>query len=312
MIDLNKPPTRKKPSRLVLFRLYVTHQYSLQEVAEFVGYSQNSVRNWLKEYLIPSRGLSDARLVALKKRKISDHQHHTMNEAFFQTWSPQMAWVLGLFFTDGYLRKNTLRLSLIDKDVLEKVAHAIDYTGDIKKVKNGPSYIYDLYIHRESVANDLRRLGVHQAKSFTIMFPDIPSQYVRHFIRGCWDGDGGITNTTNTISAQYTTGSRPFLQRIVEILFNQGIHRTHLRRPSTVTFARWDIEKQHIKAKYPHGKYPLTIHKRRNTKAFDIRVTRPDALERLVLYLYDGADKSIYMERKHKKFLSALKQVHRY
>ncbi len=311
MIDLNKPPTRKKPSRLVLFRLYVTHQYSLNEVAEFVGYSQNSVRNWLKEYLIPSRGLSDARLVALKKGKISGHQHHPMNDAFFQTWSPQMAWILGLFFTDGYLIKNRLRLSLIDKGALENVAHAIDFTGDITKRKNGPNYIYDLIINRESIANDLRRLGVHQAKSFTIKFPDIPSQYLSHFIRGCWDGDGGVTTSTNNVMAYYTCGSRPFVQRIVEILFNEGIHRIQLQRPSTITFAQWDIEKQNIKAKYPYGKYPLTIHKRRNTKSFDLRIKSPDSLKRLFFYLYDGVDKSIYMERKYKTFLSALEQVHR-
>jgi len=222
-----------------------------------------------------------------------------------------MAWVLGLIFTDGSLRKNTLSLRLIDKDVLEKVANAIQYIGQIKKKKNGPSYIYELYINREQTAKDLRRLGVHERKSFTIKFPDIPSQYVRHFIRGCWDGDGGITNTTNTLSAQYTTGSRPFLQRIVAILFDQGVHITHLQRPSATPPAQWVIERRHIKARYPHGKYPLSIHKRRNTKAFDIRVTSPDSLERLFFYLYDGVDKSIYMERKHKKFLSALKQVHR-
>ena len=194
---------------------------------------------------------------------------------------------------------------------MEKVAHAIDYTEDITKIKNGPSYIYVLNIHRESVANDLRRLGVHERKSFTIKFPDIPSQYVRHFIRGCWDGDGGVTTSTNNVSAHYTCGARPFLQRIVEILFDQGLYITQLRCPSAIPPAQWVIERRHIKARYPHGKYPLSIHKRRNTKAFDIRVTRPDSLERLVLYLYDGVDKSIYMERKHKKFLSALKQVHR-
>lgn len=34
------------------------------------------------------------------------------------------------------------------------------------------------------MVNDLERLGLHPNKSFDIKFPDVPNEYVSHFIRG--------------------------------------------------------------------------------------------------------------------------------
>ena len=58
-----------------------------------------------------------------------------------------------------------------------------------------------------------------------MQFPNIPDEFVRHFIRGCWDGDGTvyIDKQIRKISAGFVSGSRAFLEAMVEKLVNAGL-----------------------------------------------------------------------------------------
>src|SRR4030067_800895 len=60
------------------------------------------------------------------------HNRKKVNECFFKTWSPQMAYVLGLIYADGAVedvrqssRTCYLQLSSIDKELLESVRTSI-------------------------------------------------------------------------------------------------------------------------------------------------------------------------------------------
>ena len=55
------------------------------------------------EFRIPLRIKSKARIEAIRKGKFDVFVHYDINENFFVDWSPQMAWVLGLLYTDGFI-----------------------------------------------------------------------------------------------------------------------------------------------------------------------------------------------------------------
>lgn len=46
---------------------------------------------------------------------------YSVNETFFDIWSDDLAWVLGLIWTDGHLTGNTVSITSKDKILLEKV-----------------------------------------------------------------------------------------------------------------------------------------------------------------------------------------------
>jgi len=58
------------------------------------------------------------------------------------------------------------------------------------KTKAGALYV--VYINNEKLYDNLVNLGLTPNKSLTMQFPNVPDEFVRHFIRGCWDGDGSV------------------------------------------------------------------------------------------------------------------------
>ncbi|MHC4141272.1 MAG: hypothetical protein ACYSUF_05085 [Planctomycetota bacterium] len=91
-------------------------ELSLQEIADGYGCTRVMILYLMKRHGIPRRSLSEARRNAVRDGKIrytfsgSDgglrsvkHQRTSLNERFFRGWSPEMAYVLGVFYTDGCL-----------------------------------------------------------------------------------------------------------------------------------------------------------------------------------------------------------------
>lgn len=91
-----------------------------------------------------------------------------------------------------------------------------------------------LVIHSKHICQQLEKLGCSQAKTFKIVFPEwMPEHLHQHFIRGYFDGDGGISfqdkkNLTDVWSFKIT-GTKPLTVRIKEIIeskidINLGIY----------------------------------------------------------------------------------------
>ena len=58
---------------------------------------------------------------------------------------------------------------------------------------------YLLQINDREIYEDLLQLGLFPNKSLSLVFPDIEPLYIRHFIRGCRDGDGTVYWNDNDI-----------------------------------------------------------------------------------------------------------------
>ena len=72
-----------------------------------------------------------------------------------------------------------------------------------------------------------------------MQFPDVPEEFLRDFMRGCWDGDGsiGLQNQGTDLVATFTTGSFDFITGMRERLSPYGFGRLtiHTQQPDGVT-----------------------------------------------------------------------------
>lgn len=167
----------------------------IDEVMQRHGVSYSSVYNALKRYDI--------------KYKYTYGRTTFFNEDFFQTIdTEEKAYWLGFIFADGCISKSdsvvssenriTLALSVKDEQHLEAFAKAINMpTEKIRHVfpkhsYSGSEMLY-LYCNSIKMANDLKTLGYSPHKASHVEMPDIHEDFIRHFIRGYFDGDGCVS-----------------------------------------------------------------------------------------------------------------------
>jgi predicted DNA-binding protein YlxM (UPF0122 family) len=360
---------------------------SLNDIARQFNCTRQYIHKLMAQYKIVRRTMSEARTLALQQGKISysseiyspgttiSHEKRHVNDAFFKTWTPAMAWVLGVIYTDGCLHASTrpkgqskstkigklrpreqvelancgdataqfylaavyghgiqalkwytlaaeggdegatvardellrkmspvqiaaarqeaqewapqekqadtvqwrLTVGQKEPELLEKVRAQMGSNALIRfSEKRGVAgALHTLVIDNATVCADLRRLGVTPRKSLTITFPQMPPNLVRHFVRGCWDGDGSVYLTENDIRkpcASYVSGSKEFIEQLVRHLVDLGLP-------------------------------DRTIHKSTRSKSptYYFRYTGLPCVK-LYHVLYDGVDEGMYLTRKHERF----------
>lgn len=256
----------------------------------------------MKKYGLSRRGRSKARIEAIKKGKFKNLSYEDIDENFFSKWSPEMAWALGLLFTDGHIRGNLVQFTSVDIELLEKVRALFQSSRPIKKRTQSydkSKHIYAFAFSHPRIGEDLRKLGLHERKSLDMVFPIIPEEHMKHFIRGCWDGDGSVFISAGKINANYTCGFLNFIEKLVQELYRVGIHKRRLPLDKTDADRTW--------SNYPIGRYPLAIHKEKRSKSYSIKIDSNDNLEKLYHFLYDDVDESICLTRKFKAFVNGLK-----
>ncbi len=135
-----------------LIQLYVEDKLSLGDIGNLVGTSRTNVHAKLKKFNIPIRNRAKSRAIALDKGKFKylslnddgEAEEKTRNKIhydgnFFSKWSNEMAYVLGLIYTDGNIdpgilnnptRETTLRIGRLtfgqnEKELVEKFLNLI-------------------------------------------------------------------------------------------------------------------------------------------------------------------------------------------
>lgn len=296
-----------------LKKLYFRENKSLEDIAKEYGTSRQNVLRIMKRYGLDRRTQSTARYLAMDEGKFPKLMQYEIKENFFSEWSPQMAWILGLLLTDGNVHGNNVTLGSVDIDLLEKVKKTLNLSKPIitsKQSYDKSKLINHIAFSSKRMREDLNKLGFIEKKSLVLSFPDVPQEYMRHFIRGYWDGDGSVYLTGGKIGANYVSGSLSFIKRLTEELYNIGIFKKsqpyhyEIGRNGTKIFrkVRGDMFE-----KYEKGKYPLTIQKEKRSKAYYIRLSSKENLQKLFHYFYDGVEESMYLTRKYNIFLRGLK-----
>lgn len=127
---------------------------------------------------------------------------YTLDENYFSKIdTPNKAYLLGWFYTDGNVYESEARIELIDKDILKFMKNELKYNGPITTYqpnRKNTQLLYKLAINRNKIVKDLIDKGCYPNKSLTLKFPTydiVPKELMNHFIRGCIEGDGTINCT---------------------------------------------------------------------------------------------------------------------
>jgi len=172
---------------------------SFKEMVPIIGISDRAIRNVMYKHGVKMN----------REQSSGQPRKHKVNEDFFKNWSKQMAWVLGLFITDGTIsdQTNTVSLTQKDENILRMVAKYMeaDYVlASIRPTRLTPTLI----INSKVIKKDLENLGIVANKSLTVAFPNVPDEYLPSFIRGVIDGDGWVDHEGYAMNI--TSGSKAF------------------------------------------------------------------------------------------------------
>ncbi len=165
--------------------------------------------------------------------------YRKINKDFFKKWTSEMSYVLGFIFADGNLNCNKRgswfwSIQITDKNILEKIRGALGSSHKIsqkKKIENHKK-LYRLQIGSKDMCEDLIKLGLTERKSKTMIFPQVPNKYFPDFLRGYFDGDGGVwfglknkqkNHEDYIINTAFTSGSEEFLLGLRKILLQYKI-----------------------------------------------------------------------------------------
>jgi hypothetical protein len=314
--------TELAPKRAIDLEEFLRYEYtnkkrSMIDIANDLGCTRQAVYKMLRRFDIGARSQSEAANLAIRRGKktavrVDESGQETfqvlqkidVNEKFFSSWSAPMAWVLGLVFTDGNIDPGSkidpsrrsgasprLKISQKDPEILYKAVRLMEcnaklrYSEERRYGSTVAGALYTMDIANSRLYHDLVALGLTPNKSLTMPFPNIPQEFCRHFVRGCWDGDGTVhistvRGSTNTY-ASIVSGSLDFMKGMVDQLFRVGI----MRRKGI-----------HFMGSYRHPGEPLGLTEQRGS--YRVTAKGRENLTNLFHYLYDGVDSSIRLERK--------------
>lgn len=154
-----------------------------------------------------------------------NNKKYNINQNYFSEWSNNMAYILGFVYADGNLDKNKyrLRISSVDKNILEEINKEFESDRDIRLESNSIGEWYTLVVDNRQIYNDLIKLGVTPNKSKTCNIPNIPKNLIYDFLRGVFDGDGCVyskhhkDSSIPTLSIDIATASNKFKDSFLKL-----------------------------------------------------------------------------------------------
>ena len=240
----------------------------MKEIANMAGFkSQVSILNRLNKHGIERRstaGVGDSSLI-----------HGYFNEIDTEI----KAYLLGFIYADGNImpRKKSqtairMELNKRDKFILELLKKEINTKNTIRDSKKD---CVRIAIHSNEMANSLEEYGIVPRKSYSDdPIKIIPEPYMKHFIRGVFDGNGWVYKKIGK------NGRRD------SIIF--GLCGTFKAMDMINRYLRENLELSNVKVNQYGDKIPFFTY----GGAKDIK--------KIYDYLY--GDSKIFLERKKNKF----------
>lgn len=219
----------------------------------------------------------------------SKYGKYCVNQDYFEVIDNEWkSYWLGFLYADGCVtidkqkntnkKRNCLSISLKeeDKNHLQKFLNSLQSDSVVKIFKtNYKNYnASKITITNEKICNDLIKWGCVPRKTFSLHFPDfLPEHLIRHFIRGFFDGDGGITiNFENRTIRINFTGIKEMLDPICQIFREEC-----------------------------NANFPVCQPQRgKDNRIFSIQWGNLYTCHKIYQYLYKDAN--IFLDRKFKKF----------
>ncbi len=203
--------SRRQITEADLKRLYVNDGRTIEQIAGRFQCSPATIRRRMRDLGIQPRPRGPF------------VKHHRQ-----LTWSPEVAYAVGIIATDGNLSPDGRHLAITsaDQDLLETVRQCLGLKVAITLVAGtftNATYYRIQWSHRKFY-DWLLSIGLMPNKSLKLGRLAIPDAYMPDFLRGCIGGDGSIItytdkyNSFKSINYIYkrlfvalVSGSRPFL-----------------------------------------------------------------------------------------------------
>lgn len=203
---------------------------------------------------------------------------HPVNEEFFDRFTEDSAYVIGLFVADGSFEAgHTFRIYSNDNQLLVDVAHAMRLDRGVE----GPfKNTYRLSVNSRKLASRLADIVGQKGKKVGIAsLPKVPHELANDLLRGLFDGDGhiGLKPTRGAPSVKFTNTSLVLLQDVKAVLSRLGIDTSD-----------------------PYAHY--TVNPRHKTR-YDLEA-RSNLTLRQFYDLFYGHDPSLFLSRKKNRFES--------
>lgn len=216
--------------------------------------------------------------------------------------SQEKAYVLGFLYADGcnYISSRGQKLFQFtqleqDLDILEKIKKVLNcdypYRKEIQKTNQKIKYV--LQICSAKMSDDLITLGVPYKKSLILKFPTfdiVPEEFMSHFIRGYFDGDGCIWCGKPKLVSSYDKKA--------------GKEYTHVSFNTKFTFAGCETFiiplQKYLINKIGVSKTKLNRNKNAKEQFCVMEYSGRGNIKKLYDYMYANA--TIYGERKKNKF----------
>ncbi len=290
------------PIKDLLYQMHWLEDMKHRDIALTLNAPRTTVTRWFCRLQVPTQSchrFTDKNLTSwlyktgqLKKkpRCQKSPREPWANIDFFKKWSPEMAYVLGYFAADGSMYVNPrgskyITFSSVDREMLEKVKQNLNSKHKIalrKRYNKNWQDSFTFQIGSKEMYGDLIKLGFMQKKAHRFHLPKVPKKYMNHFIRGYFDGDGSVSygyasiknrnyKMVPYVSSCFASANLNFLKEL------SGILRKNI-----------NMGKGHIQKKSGHLNY---------SKADSIKLFK---------YMYKGAPKALYLERKYNKFEKAV------
>jgi hypothetical protein len=173
----------------------------------------------------------------LKKNNIKSRiRRHNCNENYFEKIdSCEKAYWLGLLFADGYVRKRKqfngkhkqggvvgISLKNGDEYLLEKLIIDFESTYRLTKQIKNNFLSYKLEVNSSKMTDDLINLGCVPNKSLKLLPPNLTDEFISHFIRGYFDGDGSIGRYNGNLKFSLL-GTNELLSWILDFFKQKGM-----------------------------------------------------------------------------------------
>lgn len=202
-----------------------------------------------------------------------------INDSLFESWSDNLAWLVGLIWSDGCLYGNTIEISSKDLQLIDLVISILG--GGNYGLKNRGRHIR-VHFSSPRAASFLRAIGLSEHKSLTITWPDVPDEYSGHFMRGLIDGDGSV------LLRQHRVG-----QQAPDLTVQLVTASEHLKDSIGAWFAQREVV------------YSLNVRTHPDNPTWHplwrFTITRHESLRHLFTLLYPSSDVAC-LHRKHSPY----------
>lgn len=139
---------------------------------------------------------------------------YSVNETYFDIWSPQMAYWYGFIVADGGVIPNCkhrfkLRLSSKYEYMLKRIKQDISFTGPILRGKtkaitnSDKKYPFsEIIVNNKHFVQSLKEKGIVERKTYIDLeyIAFVPKEYRPYYLIGLFDGDGHISKSDGGIS----------------------------------------------------------------------------------------------------------------